>query len=433
MYRKLIRRFDIVKIYSALKRFSDKVLRLISRAYNTLHTSKRANIVTWILIIAISFGMLFVNCLVSPMYSDDLRYLCKIEYGQTLNDASIPLASICDVFESQYNHYFFVNGRTVAHLALQLGLYLLGRPLLIVIIPLIIIGLIFVILLTAAACRGEKKLSKTGYCLAFSLIYLLNPTPEDTFFWITGFFNYTLTITIVLLFFLCVCKLVGNGESGSAAAARSSGGGVTRAALMLLFGIIAGWTNENIGPSLALVLLFIILYRKLYLRVSSPAYLFTGLVGTIVGSGLLILAPGNFSRVSALSDKLETSNGLMGVVSRLYYMERAVFDYLFPAIAVLAAAVIVNRLFVKISAGMIADICIGWAVVSIAAMILSPSYPPRAAMGSLVLMIIPSLAHISCIQQHSRRASRYISLFAAFIFIVANAQLFSSAFYTLLK
>ena len=422
-----------MKIYSALKRFSDKVLSLISRAYNTLHTSKRANVVMWILIIAVSFGMLFVNCLVSPMYSDDLRYLCKIEYGQTLNDASVPLSSISDVFESQYNHYFFVNGRTVAHLALQLGLYLLGRPVLIVLIPLIIIGLIFVILLTAAACRSEKKISKTGYCLAFSMIYLLNPTPEDTFFWITGFFNYTLTITLVMLLFLCVCRLAGKEGSNAAASSRSSTGKGVCAALMLLFGVIAGWTNENIGPSLALVLLFIILYRKLYLRVSSPAYLFTGLVGTIAGSALLILSPGNFSRVSTLSDNLETSTGLMGVISRLYYMERAVFNYLFPAITVLVTVIIINRLFVKGSAGLIADICVGWAVVSTAAMILSPSYPPRAAMGTLVLMIVPTLAHISCIQQYSKRASRYISLFATFLFIVANAQLFNSAFYTILK
>lgn len=62
--------------------------------------------------------------------------------------------------------------------------------------------------------------------------------------------------------------------------------------LMLLAGILAGWTNENMGgAAIGAVILFLIYFKIKKMPVR--AHHITGFIGTVIGFGILILAPGN--------------------------------------------------------------------------------------------------------------------------------------------
>lgn len=59
--------------------------------------------------VAVSGVLFFVLNALAPLYCDD--YLYAFHYG-----TGAPIASLGDVFSSQYVHYFTWGGRTVAHI-----------------------------------------------------------------------------------------------------------------------------------------------------------------------------------------------------------------------------------------------------------------------------------------------------------------------------
>ncbi len=400
------------------------VKRLAARLYR----SKRANTIAWVVIILLSFAAVYLCSYVTPYMDDDLNYLHIIEMGEPLYCASEPIGSMSDIFVSQYNHYLSINGRMIAHLPLQIILYLFSEP----IVDLITTVCIILLSLLLAHLRSfgyeDKRLSKTDYCYSFALLSLINPRIDHTFFNTTCCFNYTVTILIVLGFFRLCLPLLEDRE-----VKLKTGVDSAYSALMLLLGIIAGWTNENIGPSLFCALVFIIVYRKVCFGKRSPIYAYTSAVGSLLGSMALILAPGNFIRMSAVADKNEQYGGIMKLFIRAYYMERAVFNYLFPAVVALVSLLLINRLFIKKKLPIQTIGFIIWAVISVLAMILSPSYPERAAFGNLALMLIPVLSLLSVIRGSSRRANKYIVFIGALLFLGALAQLFTMSLYTIMK
>ena len=72
--------------------------------------------------------------------------------------------------------------------------------------------------------------------------------------------------------------------------------GIIKSILIFFFGIIAGWTNENMAIALVffIVALFILSYRE---KRKIPRWALIGLVGAIIGLLIMILAPGNYARL----------------------------------------------------------------------------------------------------------------------------------------
>lgn len=71
---------------------------------------------------------------------------------------------------------------------------------------------------------------------------------------------------------------------------------------MFLFGIIAGWSNEN-SVCCIILALFVFIYTKNNREKDHiERWMITGLIGMIIGYSLLIFSPGNFVRLSVQTE-----------------------------------------------------------------------------------------------------------------------------------
>ena len=64
---------------------------------------------------------------------------------------------------------------------------------------------------------------------------------------------------------------------------------------ILPLGLIAGWSNENMGPAVWLLSLLVILLRHREHK-KAPVWMYLGNISCLAGTILMITAPGNFVR-----------------------------------------------------------------------------------------------------------------------------------------
>lgn len=192
------------------------------------------------------------------------------DFGYQINNG------ILDIFHREYIQYMTWTGRSVAHIIARIFLAL----------PKIIFDLCnsacFVCLCVLIYKHAfDEEVKEAIYLLLIVvLLFLFAPVFGQTVLWETGSCNYLWTTTIVLYFFY----LYRTKEKVNPI-------GIT------VLGLVAGWTNENTGGALILLLLFH-LYQCWKEKKKIASWKYLGLCGTIVGYAFLILAPGN--RVRAL-------------------------------------------------------------------------------------------------------------------------------------
>ena len=64
---------------------------------------------------------------------------------------------------------------------------------------------------------------------------------------------------------------------------------------ILPLGLIAGWSNENMGPTVWILSLVVMLLRRREQK-KIPVWMYLGNISCLAGSILMIVAPGNFVR-----------------------------------------------------------------------------------------------------------------------------------------
>ena len=192
------------------------------------------------------------------------------DYGYQIHNG------LFDIFHREYIQYMTWTGRTVAHIIARLFL-VLPKIIFDICNSLCFVGLCHLIYLHAFK---ESKHSLYLWMIAL-LIFLFAPFFGQTILWETGACNYLWTTTIVL-YFLWIFRTKEKMNS----------------MIVFLLGVVAGWTNENTGGALILLLIGFIAYSLKFKKEKIASWKYIGLAGTIVGFALLILAPGN--RVRAL-------------------------------------------------------------------------------------------------------------------------------------
>ena len=213
------------------------------------------------------FLLLFVLNFLTVKTSDDLGY--SINHG------------FLDLFRQEYIQYMTWTGRSVAHiiarsfLALPKGIFNLANSL---------IFCIHVELICIHA-SGKKNYSPILYALSALLVFLFVPVFGQTVLWETGSCNYLWTTTIILAFLLPY-RLDEVKERT-----------LPYALLMGLFGILAGWTNENTGGACILVAMGLTFYSFKNTK-RFPSWKLIGILGSIVGFLIMIKAPGNAVRAA---------------------------------------------------------------------------------------------------------------------------------------
>ena len=320
----------------------------------------------WILtgfLTGISMLILYVTHQYVPFMMDDLWY------STILSDESIPITSFGDIVHSQIWHYQNWGGRSMTHGILQLTL-LAGEQFA------DLLNVVMTLLLAWVICLVAEHRSLPAFFAAMAMTLGLNANWKMSMFWQAGAANYLYITVFILLFVFCYLREVGEDTTVSPLP------GIVFWILPL--GILAGWSNENMGPAVWLLSVAVILTTAKK-KSKIPCWMLLGSISCLMGSIMVIVAPGNFVRSSQAPDR--EYGFLWRLFMRCYAEGKATMEYLFPTLLVLAAVLLVGKCTLKIPIGRQNIYLLLLALLSWGAMVLSPHYPDRASFGTMVFLI----------------------------------------------
>lgn len=356
-----------------------------------------------VLCILAALGVFFAASRSTHFMMDDLSYATNINpdspnYGQ-------PVSSVKDIVESQVWHYFNWGGRTVAHVVLQFLLWSgeIGAD---------IFNTIALSLLCVFLVGRKRKLDLWMIVLSFGMMISTNPNWHQSLLWQSATANYLYMMLLCIPFTgLYLRKTACVKDEDKVAGESVSGKGkcpkwlcATGAALgMFVWGVLSGWTNENIGPTVFLITVAVIVFlfkRKIKVHV----WMYTGSVGTVIGSAAMILAPGNGVRMEYVEDHGSFIKNMIARASTLITNSET---YLFSIFIMLLMVYICYRLlFKKLPSYEVIVLGLA-AIVSDCAMFLSPHYPDRAGFGSMVFALWAVLKMLAEIFEQSEKSERF--------------------------
>jgi len=347
-----------------------------------LKRSNRKNILLGILILLTFAGIYTLNYFF-PFYNDDWAY--SFVYGRDSDRVS----SFLDVIESQYVHYFTWGGRSVAHTIAQSLLYMgeCWADFLNSIAYVTLVTLIYFI------ADYKRRINLFLYAGISILIWFLIPDLMVCIAWITGSANYLwgCMLIVSITFPYCMYYL----RYKQPYKKRDT---IVRCALFVVWGILAGWTNENLVAGLLSFIFIYILLLK-YEKKVIPKWVIFGFVGVAIGAAFMLAAPGNFIR-----NKLELRliHGITeDTFSYSYYFYRLVSIIksflvygLLPTLVYLAALLAFWRKGNKENKQSVLRLSFLFffmAIVSMLVMAGAPIFPERVWFGIIVLIIIATL------------------------------------------
>ena len=351
----------------------ERIINFIGTIYNKVDTQielftnnsiKRR--LVWCVIFFFCFTVLLSLNILTPLISDDFAYL--FIYGE-----DVRISSIGDIVQSQRNHYFMWGGRSIVHFIAQLLLML--PPLVADLLN--AMAYMGYILLIYLHIRGRGRNSMSLFILVNLAVWFMQPVFGDTFLWITGSANY-LWGTFLILLFLLPYRLYQGKRGGLTTQFLASLG-------LFLFGVIAGWTNENTAGAMILIIVFLLFYFHSK-KWSIPMWSMAGLIGVLIGYTIMILAPGNLVRAGDAS-----SLNLFILVYRLFNCTLMFFEYCGSLILVSLITLILYYHYPnseKKESLPLAFIYVIAAVAAVYAMLLSPSFPRRALFGVVTYLMI---------------------------------------------
>lgn len=240
--------------------------------------SKKTQLLFFLLILFIFYSAALILNIETPLVIDDFSYFNVIPKGNWSTQLN-------GILESQYDHYFTWGGRTIVHIIAQL--LLLADPLLADILN--SFAYIAYALLIYYLIKGRGKHDVLLFALINLLIWVVQPEIGETMLWITGSANYLWGTSLVLLFILPY-RLYQAGDV-RLDWLKSIG--------MFTFGIFAGWTHENGAIAAIVIIATFLVYYRINKRLISYWSIF-GFIGLLIGSLILILAPGNMARAEVI-------------------------------------------------------------------------------------------------------------------------------------
>lgn len=233
--------------------------------------------------------MFILNLFCYPFPGDDYVYSFIWEghaLSMPLSAEAVRIQNFLDIFTSLKFHYMTWGGRLVAHFFLMLFLWV-GKFWFNFINAAMVVLLCFCIQWLAHEGRitldiSIKKLALTFFCLwAFTFNF------SGVMLWMAGSCNYLWTAVFLLLFLIpYVRHYFTKGEVSYPS---------WMVPAMAVLGVLAGNSNENTIGWIGLTGIFY-LYHVWKKKTLQP-WMISGFIGLSLGFGLLILAPGNFSRL----------------------------------------------------------------------------------------------------------------------------------------
>lgn len=248
---------------------------------------------------------------------------------------------------------------------------------------------------------------------AVGMLLGLNANWKMSMFWQSGAANY-LYITIFVLLFLACYLREAEGVTGELP-------GITL--WMIPLGLVAGWSNENMGPAVWVISAIVIGLRAKDKRGVKP-WMLLGNLTCLIGSALMIAAPGNFVRSN---DAAANGYGVLwNCFLRCYAEGKAAMEFLFPTLLILGLLLFVSKGILQLPIGRKNSLLMLCALLSWGAMLLSPHYPDRAAFGTMVLLICTILSLVKEIAK--KRADAIPWLFGGAVLVWLRGMFFLGEF-----
>ena len=342
----------------------------------------------FIVLVAIYFIMFGLNYLVPLYYGDDLVY-AFIWSNQYMNiplpETVVRVNSVTDILISQWRHYFTCNGRTIAHLLIQLFVWQ-GKWLFNLVNPFVFVLLILQILWFAN--KGEisfKNLRVNCICWIFFILWAFVADFYSVYLWLAGACNYLWSIVFLLFFLMPYVRIFFNIDKPFSQTYNNK---------FPLFGlgIITGWGNENI---ICWIILFLAFWLyKLFRANRTDSWMFYGFVGLCIGYAFLIFSPGNVVRSNYYLENYFMNNWLT-VFSKELIKDRLITFGLIEYLQTLLWFFILtslrklnnkNRVINKYR--ILAKCCCTLSLLFNIIMLLTPDFPLRSGFASLVFITI---------------------------------------------
>lgn len=320
------------------------------------------------LFLASIFIITFILNRLYPLFADDWTYSFIFRTDNRIE-------SIKDIFYSQYIHYFIWGGRSVTHFITQF-LLLINKNWADLLNSMTYVVLIYIIYVISTE---SYKLKKTHILYIISaLVLLFCPSFIDTILWKTGSANYLWSTLIILMFFRPYIANI-----------NKLGRLYINPFILLVGGIIAGWTNENTGFSLTITSLFlIVVYYKKFKHI--PIWSICGLIGVIIGFSMMVLAPGNAVRSNAILEQFNNISYLEIIRYRIFNVGQNYALLILPLTFIYLLILTIygheKAKHKKVVFNSLVFLFMGHSSALI--MILSPAFPERAAFGSIIFIII---------------------------------------------
>lgn len=334
------------------------------------------------LVVILSFVLIYILNRFYPLFAEDWDYRFIWEWEGTNPNK---IHSLGDIIQSQYNHYMHWGGRSIVHAIDQ---FLLMLP---TALSDLINSLAFVLFAYLIYKIANIKNTANVFVFIFTAtsIYLFQPAFPTTVLWLTGSCNY-LWGTLIIIIFLYPYIVYYQTQT-------SLKGGLVAMGMFLL-GLLAGWTNENMGIALIMFIFVItlLIYRNDRDKESARFWMFTGLIGAIIGYLIMILAPGNFFRLKYIQNVDNSANTISFFIDSLSIRITALYNH-FLHYLLLPSAIYLVLLFICIKTGAkqsgkkrvrLSMLFFGAAYVAHLAMIATPIYPQRALFGVISFIII---------------------------------------------
>lgn len=227
----------------------------------------------------------------TPLICDDYVYSFiwqdKI-MGIALPETAEKISGITDIIYSQWQHYFSWGGRTVAHSLAQFFLWQ-GKDLFNIFNAACFVLLLLEMQWLIDRGRIHFRFLPSDILWIFGVFWIFSVYLGDIFTWLTLSCNYLWTTVILLSFLLVYVRFYFNLEDIFFVRNTTAG-----KILLFLFGVLAGWTNENVPC-------FVILFLGVYLmqchkQKKLVSILLFGFAGFTLGYLLLMSSPGNYVR-----------------------------------------------------------------------------------------------------------------------------------------
>ena len=336
----------------------------------------------------------FLAHMATPFMRDDLWYATNLVTGEKIS-------SVPDIVESMIWHYYNWGGRIINHAILQ-ALLSLGD------LTADLFNIIATALLGLVIVHTAKAKNSLMFLLSEALIMAFNASLFFSVLWESGSVNYLYSTSWILLYVMVIIKELDPIKENT-----TKGKAIAKRFWIVPLALIAGWSTENMGPTCFVLTVGTIIFLAIKKK-KIPFFLYEGAFMTLVGSALLILAPGNFVR----NQFVEKASFTEIIRSRIDTFLISSADYLLPSF-LFALILLIIQIYVlkEIKPRDIA--LFSFAVIAQGAMFLSPTYPQRASFGIMCVLITYIVSVISSLFENHKKTKPLLILLTASMFLYA--------------